>query len=55
MILWFSKESWNFIFKDDVAEVRQGIECGIAVRGYNDVKAGDKIEAYDIKEIARTL
>ena len=42
-------------FKDDVAEVRQGIECGIAVRGYNDVKAGDKIEAYDIKEIARTL
>ncbi len=42
-------------FKDDVAEVRAGMECGIAVRGYNDVRAGDKIEVYEVKEIARTL
>ncbi len=42
-------------FKDDVAEVRQGTECGVAVRGYKDVKEGDKIEAFDVKEIARTL
>jgi translation initiation factor IF-2 len=42
-------------FKDDVGEVRSGMECGIAVRGYNDVKAGDKIEVYEVKEIARSL
>jgi len=42
-------------FKDDVSEVRLGTECGVAVRGYKDVKAGDKIEAFDVKAIARTL
>ncbi len=42
-------------FKDDVNEVRQGFECGIGVRNYNDVKAGDKIEVFDVKEVARTL
>ena len=34
-------------FKDDVAEVRSGTECGIGVRGYNDVKPGDQIEVFD--------
>lgn len=42
-------------YKDDVAEVRQGMECGIGVKGYNDVKPGDQIEVFDVKEIARTL
>ncbi len=42
-------------FKDDVQDVRNGIECGIGVKNYQDVKAGDKIEVYDMKEIARTL
>jgi len=42
-------------FKDDVNEVRQGFECGIGVRNYNDVRAGDKIEVYDVKEVARSL
>ncbi|MBV28020.1 MAG: translation initiation factor IF-2 [Gammaproteobacteria bacterium] len=42
-------------FKDDVSDVRNGTECGIGVRNYNDVRAGDKIEVYDTKEIARTL
>lgn len=42
-------------FKDDVSEVRSGMECGIAVRGYNDVRAGDKIEVFEVKEVARTL
>ncbi|MFZ5756848.1 MAG: translation initiation factor IF-2 [Pseudomonadota bacterium] len=42
-------------FKDDVSEVRAGMDCGIAVRGYNDVKAGDKIEVYEVKEVARSL
>ena len=41
-------------FKDDVNEVRAGLECGIGVRNY-DVKVGDKIEVFDTKEIARAL
>lgn len=42
-------------FKDDANEVRNGMECGIGVKDYNDVKAGDQIEVYDIKEVARQL
>lgn len=42
-------------FKDDVNEVRMGTECGIAVRNYNDVKAGDQIEVYERTEIARSI
>jgi len=42
-------------FKDDVAEVRNGLECGIGVRNYTDVRVGDKIEVFDTKEIERTL
>lgn len=41
-------------FKDDVQEVRNGMECGIGVRNY-DVKIGDKIEVFDTKEVAREL
>ncbi|AUM12140.1 translation initiation factor IF-2 [Ketobacter alkanivorans] len=42
-------------FKDDVNEVNAGIECGIAVKSYNDVKAGDKIEVFSVKKVARTI
>ena len=42
-------------FKDDVNDVRQGMECGIGVKNYQDVRAGDQIEVFDVKEIARTL
>jgi translation initiation factor IF-2 len=42
-------------FKDDVREVVAGYECGIGLEGYNDVKVGDVIEAYEIEEIAATL
>ena len=42
-------------FKDDASEVRSGTECGIGVKNYTDVKAGDLIEVYEVKEIARTL
>ncbi len=40
-------------FKDDVVEVRQGIECGIGVKNYNDVKSGDLIEVFETIEIKR--
>jgi translation initiation factor IF-2 len=42
-------------FKDDVNEVRAGTECGIGVKNYNDVKAGDQIECFERTEVARTL
>ena len=42
-------------FKDDAQEVRNGMECGIGVKDYNDVKAGDQIEVYDITQVQRSL
>ena len=42
-------------FKDDVKEVREGLECGIGVENFNDIKVGDLIEAYRIEEVKRTL
>ena len=41
--------------KDDVREVARGLECGIKLAGFNDVKVGDVLEAYKIEEVARTL
>jgi translation initiation factor IF-2 len=42
-------------FKEDASEVRQGLECGIGVKNYNDVKPGDQIEVFETVEIKRTL
>jgi translation initiation factor IF-2 len=42
-------------FKDDASEVRAGTECGIGVKGYNDVKVGDNIECFERIEVARQL
>ena len=42
-------------FKDDVKEVREGFECGLNIKGYNDIKEGDVLEFFEIKEVARTL
>lgn len=42
-------------FKDDASEVRSGMECGIGVKSYNDVKVGDKIEVFEKVQVARTL
>jgi len=42
-------------FKDDVKEVQSGMECGLTIKNFNDIKAGDVVEAYEIEEIKRTL
>tara|TARA_R110000824_G_scaffold156225_1_gene329237 strand:+ start:2530 stop:5064 length:2535 start_codon:yes stop_codon:yes gene_type:complete len=42
-------------FKDEANEVRNGMECGIGVKNYTDVRVGDKIEVYETKEVARSL
>ena len=41
--------------KDDVREVKEGFECGIKLKNYNDISVGDQLEFFEIKEIARTL
>ena len=42
-------------FKDDVREVAEGYECGIGIENFQDVKEGDVIEAYEVREVARTI
>ncbi len=42
-------------FKDDASEVRQGYECGVSIKNFNDLQQGDIIEAYEEREIKRTL
>ena len=42
-------------FKDDVREVKEGLECGIGVENFNDIKVSDVLETYQIEEIARSL
>jgi translation initiation factor IF-2 len=42
-------------FKDDVREVNEGFECGIGLENFQDVKDGDVLEAYEVREIARSL
>ena len=41
--------------KDDVSEVRNGFECGIGVKNYNDVREGDQIEVFEVIQVVRTL
>ena len=42
-------------FKDDAKEVKEGYECGLSLRNFNEIEEGDQLEVYEIQEIARTL
>jgi translation initiation factor IF-2 len=42
-------------FKDDVREVKQGFECGLSLKNYDDIKEGDQLEIFEVQEVARTL
>ncbi|HEX9166038.1 MAG TPA: hypothetical protein VF862_09015, partial [Gemmatimonadales bacterium] len=42
-------------FKDDVKEVREGLDCGIGIENFNDLKVGDRIEVFRVEEVKRTL
>jgi translation initiation factor IF-2 len=42
-------------FKDDVREVREGLECGIGIENFNDIKVGDRVECFRVEEVKRTL
>jgi translation initiation factor IF-2 len=53
--IWAGKLSSLKRFKDDVREVKEGFDCGIALEGYDDVKVGDIISAYEIESVKQTL
>jgi translation initiation factor IF-2 len=42
-------------FKDDAKEVREGFDCGLNIKNYNDIQEGDVLEFFEIREVARTL
>ncbi|MBN1607191.1 MAG: translation initiation factor IF-2 [Polyangiaceae bacterium] len=54
-VVWTGKFSSLKRFKDDVREVKEGFDCGIALENYNDVKEGDFIEVVDVEEVKQTL
>jgi translation initiation factor IF-2 len=55
IVLYEGKISSLRRFKDDVREVTVGYECGIGIEGYQDIKEGDVIEAFEVREVARSI
>ncbi|MGD9942684.1 MAG: translation initiation factor IF-2 [Burkholderiaceae bacterium] len=54
-VIWTGELDSLKRFKDDVREVRDGFECGLSLKGYDDIKEGDQLEVFEVKEVARTL
>ena len=55
VVVWAGGLSSLKRFKDDAREVREGLECGIGLDGFNDLKEKDVIEAFEIEEVKATL
>jgi translation initiation factor IF-2 len=55
VVLWTGELDSLKRFKDDVREVREGFECGLTLKNFNDIKIGDQLEVFEVKEVARTL
>ena len=55
VVVWEGQLASLKRFKDDAKEVREGFECGISLDGYNDLKEGDFIEAFEFEEVKATL
>ncbi len=54
-VIWSGELDSLKRFKDDAKEVKEGFECGLSLKGYDDIKVGDQLETFEIKEVARTL
>jgi translation initiation factor IF-2 len=54
-LLWSGKLAALRRFKDDAREVKEGFDCGISFEGFNDMKVGDQIEAYEVQEVRQSL
>ncbi|MDE3010091.1 MAG: translation initiation factor IF-2, partial [Pseudomonadota bacterium] len=55
VVVWTGELDSLKRFKDDVREVKAGFECGLSLKNYNDIQIGDKLEAFEVVEVARTL
>ena len=55
VVIWTGELESLKRFKDDIKEVKEGYECGLTLKGYNDIKEGDQLEIFEVKEIARAL
>jgi translation initiation factor IF-2 len=55
VVIWTGELASLKRFKDDVREVKAGFECGLGLKGYDDIKEGDQLEVFEVQEVARTL
>jgi translation initiation factor IF-2 len=55
VVIWTGELSSLKRFKDDVKDVKAGFECGLSLKGYDDIKEGDQLEIFEVTEVARTL
>ena len=55
VVIWTGDLASLRHFKDDVREVKAGLECGLSLKGYDDIKEGDQLEIFEVTEVARTL
>lgn len=55
VVIWTGELDSLKRFKDDAKEVKQGFECGLSLKNYNDIAVGDQLEVFEITEVARTL
>lgn len=55
VVVWTGEIDSLKRFKDDVKEVKNGFECGLTLKNFNDVKEGDQLEIFEVQEVARTL
>ena len=55
VVIWTGELASLKHFKDDVREVQAGNECGLSLKGYDDIKVGDQLEICEVTEVARTL
>ena len=55
VVVWSGELDSLKRFKDDVKEVKEGYECGLSLKNYNEIQEGDKLEIYEIVEVQRSL
>ncbi|EJN10076.1 translation initiation factor IF-2 [Herbaspirillum sp. YR522] len=55
VVVWTGELDSLKRFKDDAKEVKSGFECGLSLKGYNDIQVGDHLEIFEVQEVARTL
>ena len=55
VVIWTGELASLKRFKDDVKEVKAGFECGLSLKGYDEIKEGDQLEIFEVQEVARTL